>query len=196
MQDSSSWATAVGAVLSAIFAFFKWLLPFLKEWERTRRDIRTVQGFALYQKLYLALEGIRDAGVQRVIVFSGHNGGGIPRPGSPFFVSALHWSIEARDRTTPNKYQNLPIDTGYISMLVDVMDRGELRFHPDDMPCCQLKDIYLSEGVEDSFVIYLGTKDKQLYYLSAATFHGAMTASQLTEIRLQANVIRNILTSQ
>ena len=78
-------------------------------------------------------------------------------------------------------------------MLVDVMDRGEIRFQPEDMPNCQLKDIYLSEGVEDSFVVYLGTKDKQLYYLSAATFHGVMTSCQLTEIRLQANAIRNIL---
>ena len=75
------------------------------------------------------------------------------------------------------------------------MSEGSIRFTTEDMPDSQLKDIYLAEGVEDSFIVFLGTHDKQLFYMSSATFHGKLNDRQLTEIRLQANVIRNILAS-
>ena len=120
MADPASWAAAVGAVLSAIFAFFKWLLPFLTGLGEVATSMRsTLEGFSKYQKLYLALQAIEDSGVQRSIVFAGHNSGGVPKPGSPFYVSALHWSTRvSRTEEAPPKYQNLPVDAGYISMLV------------------------------------------------------------------------------
>jgi hypothetical protein len=195
MADPAAWAAAVTAVLSGIFAFAKWLLPFLREWDKSRTDTKTIRGFAKYQKLYLALQAIQDAGVQRAIIFAGHNGGGIPKPGSPFYVSALHWTTEDPDRGGPSKYQQLPVDAGYISMLVNAMSSGEIRYKTKEMTPCQLRDIYLAEGVEDSLVVYLGTHERQLFYMSAATFYGGLTDTQLTEIRLQANVIRNILTT-
>lgn len=191
--DPAAWAAAVSTVMASIFAFFKWLLPFLREWDQRRRDRQTLTGFSRYQQLYSALNAIEDAGVPRSIVFAGHNSGGIPKPGSPFYVSALHWNIAGGDSSTPTKYTHLPVDTGYVSMLVEAMNNGSTRFTTADMPPCQLKDIYSAEGVSDSLVVYLGTRDKKLYYMSAAVLEGELTDDQATEIRLQANVIRNIL---
>ena len=195
MHESAPWAAVVGAVLTAILTFSKWLLPFLRDWTRARRDAKTIDGFARYQELYLALQAIEDAGIQRTIIFAGHNSGGIPKPGSPFYVSALHWMSEAPDRGGPAKYARLPVDAGYVAMLVDVMNCGEARFAPEDMGDCQLKSLYTAEGVEDSLLLFLGTRDKRLFYMSASTFYGKMNERQLTEIRLQANIIHNILTS-
>lgn len=195
--DPAAWSAAIVALLTTIFTFFKWLLPFLRTWvkdaRRSKNQRLTESGMKKYQDLYLSLQELEHHGVQRTIIFAGHNGGGIPKPGTPFYVSALHWLIDAQDRDSPNKLQNLPVDAAYISMLGDIMDNGTARIHTEDMPPSQLRDIYVAGGVSDSLIVFLGNADNRLYYMSASLFNGSLTEPQVTEIKLQANIVRNLI---
>lgn len=194
MTEPVSWtAGAVLALLTAIFGFVKWLLPFLRQMQLDKWRRRTEQGARDIQSMYDEMDAILNNGAQRVIIFSGHNSGGLPRPGAPFYVSAQHWSFDGPARWSPERYQELPVDGEYANMLVSIMDKGHVRYTTEEMEPCQLRDIYKAEGVTDSLVLYLGSRDKQLRYMSVALYHGTFTDNQITEIRIRANTIRRLV---
>lgn len=197
MNDVEAWGVAVTAVLTTVFGFFKWLLPFLREQHAARKGARVtadVEGaLRKHRQLYAAMQALEDAGIQRSVIFAGHNGGGIPRPGTPFYVSALHWMVDQRDRQAPHKYQHLPVDAPYINLLLEVRDSGPYRFTTEDHAPGQLRDIYLAEGVTDALIVPLGLVDRRLLFMSAAVFEGELTDSQITEIKVQANLISDLI---
>ena len=193
----ASLGAAATAVMGSAFGFTKWLLTWIKQVVADRRSARehvlTVEGLRAFQELYEAIQVIRDHGVERVLVFVGHNSGGIPRPGSPFFVSALHWSVDGAHQEYPARYQNLPVDAQMVQTLVAMRDNGEVRATTEKLKPCQLKNYYEAEGVTDSLLLPLGISEKKLYFLSAGSYYGNLSNKQVTEIQLQANRIRNIL---
>lgn len=195
-QEYATWtSSAVLALVASITGFAKWLLPFLRKWERERLRAQTEQGIRDTQRMYSHLMALEAAGVPRTIIFAGHNSGGIPKPGSPFYTSAMHWNIDHTigDPWTPEKYQDLPVDASYSKMLVDLIDNGEVRFTTADMPSSQLKAIYEAEGVTDCFITFLGIDNKQIHYMSSALYGGELTEDQITEIRLRSNAIRQLI---
>ncbi len=197
MIDIAAWGAAITAVLTTIFGFFKWLLPFLRARRKltveNKVQMDVEEGLRRHRLLYASLRSLEDHGIQRSVIFAGHNDGGIPRPGTPFYVSALHWMIDRRDRDTPDKYQHLPVDTKCIELLLRTKEQGNARFTTADMEPCQMRDVYEAEGITDSFVASLGVIDKKLFFLSAAVFSGKLTPDQITEIKIQANRISDLI---
>jgi hypothetical protein len=49
-----------------------------------------VKGMEILHEVYQIMQEIIDLGPERVVLFAGHNQGGIPRPTCGFWVSALH----------------------------------------------------------------------------------------------------------
>lgn len=195
MTDAPTWAASAAAALSATFAFFKWALPFFRDWQKSRADREVSKKYGWYQDLYSVLQEILGLGTDRVIVFKGHNGGGLPRPGTPFYVTAVHWLMGASGVSRPQLFRNLPPDLEYVKMLVDVKNEGSALYATEDMAPCQLRRIYEAEGVNSSLVVFLGLKDREMYYMSVALQDGKISDTVRTEIELRANLVRNLILS-
>jgi len=128
----------------------------------------------------------------RVILFVGHNSGGIPRLGSPFYVTMIH-QITA-PRVITGEYKDLAVDAEYVKMLLEAMRNTAVHIDVANMPQCQLKDYYVAEGVTESVVEYLCVKSNALYYISYATHNPeGFEHTATTKASLLVNAVRNAL---
>ncbi len=153
------------------------------------------QELAVMSKAYAIMEEMVKLGYcDRVTMFAGHNSGGIPRFGSPFYVTALH-SVHS-DRIAPQDYENLSVDSHYVQTLVDVIRNQDTHIKYRGMDRCQLKDYYELEGVSEAFISYLGLKANSLYYLSMTIANDREYSDKdLTYLRLRVKKIQYLLSS-
>lgn len=187
---------AVGTVLAA------WGAQFIKEWFSARSRKKEVEsvlaGMERSQASYSLLSSMRqETTASRILLLAGHNSGGYPRPGSPFYVSGLFWSVDdAQDvsiRTLP-EYKNLPVDADYIKMLLDAEKEGLVVLDVERMPPCQLKRYYQAEGVKHSVLFYLTIKDRKFLYCTACKHTDIpFSETELTTMELKAAALRELL---
>jgi len=105
----------------------------------------------------------------------------------------LHWVLPDGAVDKIGDYKELVVDAEYIRMLVEVGRQGFFHFDPDQQPSCQLKAYYESEGVVDSYVLFLAVVDCSFIYLSACRYDGKFTPHQVIELKLLANLIAHQL---
>jgi hypothetical protein len=161
------------------------------------------RGIRLLNTLHETMESAIEAGAaHRIIIFSAHNSGGIPRPGSPFYASAIHWAIDrqwARNQGFAEEklsdYNHLELDHSYVAMLAGMLTSNERRFTTASEPCSLLKSIYEKTGVSDALLVYLGVHDKRMVYASFARYGGELSEDDLTVIRLKAGLLRGCLSN-
>lgn len=160
-----------------------------------RKNVMT--GLAVMHRIYQRMEEIADTGAERVILFAGHNSGGVPRAHSPFWTTALHWVIKDKPtQISPSDYHGIPVDAEYIKMLLDAEADGEILLSTGKMTKCQLKTYYLAEGVTHSVIYYIGIKEHKFLYLSAAKFADEpFSQRELAMMRLKVQAIRNSVMS-
>lgn len=182
--------TGLGAGISAVAASWKWL-PALVVKIRARG---MVAGLQRLHTVHNTMAGAVECGATRTVIFGGHNSGGIPRVGSPFYVSALHCHVEGDRGSQIADYQSINVDAAYIELLLQVVSKGFTRFDCSStaLPCMLLR-FYRSEGVTDSLICYLGTTDGNLIYVSFARFEGCFTENEETRLRLIANQISQLI---
>lgn len=198
LETIAALITAVAGLIAALVAGANWITKQVRKgwvaYRIRRNDEELRAGMLRHQEVSQTLQVLRDDyGIERLIIFEGHNCGGIPTPGRPFYVTAVHWLTEGRNRTAPERFRDLPIDAYYMNMLVRVMQDGDLRFTTESEPPCQLREIYRADGIKDSLILYLGNYGRSIFYMSAASFTGELSDRQLTEARLQANRIGKLI---
>ena len=184
-------ASAIGVIATGAFAFIKWYLP----WRRERSlNANTISGLQSISRVYETMKEIEESAVERVILFAGHNGGGIPSASKPFYVTALHWVADAESSKIIEDYVNIRVDAEYVTMLLTIRERGFLMLETKSMPDCKLKHYFQLEGVTASMVVFLTVKDKRFYYFSASTKsdHG-IDENMRSRILLKAEKIANEL---
>lgn len=140
-------------------------------------------------RIYVSMERAEDAGSTRTIIFGAHNSGGKPRPGSPFYTSALHWHVPDSKFERASAYQNVSVDATYVNMLLEIQRTGSLRFNVDTMDRGLLQRYYEAEGVCDAVIVFLTTRDNTLFYMSFCRFEGKFTDNQVTDLNLIAHAI-------
>ena len=191
-------AGAVTAVTAAGVGFAKWIAP----WAAQRLMVQDVhKGIRLLNTLHETMESAIDAGAaHRIIIFSAHNCGGIPKPGAPFYASAIHWAIDrqwARNAGFADEklsdYHHLELDHSYVSMLAGMLASGEYRYTTEKEATSLLRSIYVSTGVSDSLLVYLGVHNNRMIYASFARYGGELGDADLTVIRLKAGLLRGCL---
>lgn len=191
-------AGSVTAVTAACAAFGKWIAP----WAARRMMVNDVhRGIRLLNTLHETMESAIEVGAaHRIIIFSAHNSGGLPKPGAPFYASAIHWAVDrqwARNAGLTDEklrdYNHLELDHAYVSMLAQMITTGEHQFKTAEEPPCMLKSIYESNGVTDSLLVYLGVYDKKMVYASFARYGGDLSCTDITAIRLKAGLLRGCL---
>lgn len=107
-----------------------------------------------------------DLGTARLILLEGHNGGGMPKIGRPFYATIIE---EVAGQLPPIQadFEDVELDIAYISMLCDVYTAGVMAIHTEDLEEGLLKTIYEASGINQSIVFSIGISGKSLYYCSA-----------------------------
>jgi hypothetical protein len=185
------WAAFVGAV-GAIGAAMIARNNNRKKSPEERESDAVINGLAKITNIIARLSSMEEHGAERIVLFRGHNGGGYPTPGMPFYVSASQWhTAKGHDGDAIGNYRNIMVDNEYIKMLIAAWmdERKYLSMVTGTMPQCQLRRWYEAEGVTASAVFVMGIQDKSLFYLSAAKYGGEFTESELTSIQLATNGI-------
>lgn len=201
-MTSENWAglTALVAAVGAVgLKFVKWFFPWLKK-QSGKRDV--VKGIQQIHRLYEVMQDAHDTlEAHRVILWTAHNTGGVPRANAPFYASALHWTIDkkwskqyARPLENVADYTHLPVDAAYISMLCTLMEDGDYHYeshkHDDNT---MLAEIYKQSGATDSYIVLLGFHANKMFYVSFARYDGKFTGEQKTALYLKANLMKAIL---
>jgi hypothetical protein len=169
-----------------------------KDKPESRAYKKVIDGMERSRASYKALEAMRKSTTaSRVILFAGHNSGGIPRPGTPFYTSAIWWSIDD-DAVVSNDqigyYDKLVVDAEYMSMLLEAEKDGVVEIHTKDMRPCLLKKYYHSEGVTHSLVFFVAIAEKKFMYISVAkTEDVPFTEDEVTKLRLMADSVREAI---
>jgi hypothetical protein len=183
---------AVLALIGLVTWFFKsgtW-----KEIKLRKRSLDFVKGMESLQRIYLVMSRVQQDFASRVIIFSGHDAGGLPRVGSGFWVSALHWVEHPRNEITNfGDYANISVDLQYINMLLESQKEGTVFIKVAEMPASLLKSYYSAEGVSESLIVFLGIREKSMFYMSIARYTDDQPFStmDLARIKLACQPILN-----
>lgn len=195
MRMEKSYIEAiVGSVTSLILGALgaiKWLLPWMAARKTAAHAERYQEGLTALASALRRMEGmLKDiAPCGRVLLMSGHNGGGMPRIGSPYYVTCVHHVHDSTVNPGMPPYVHVGVDLSYIELLLKVISDGFVRY---EFPAgAMLTDFYEAEGVQDSVLCYLGVYDKHLYYMSAASYGERFSPAEVTRIRLTCSTIAN-----
>jgi len=185
-----------GGVVVAICGLLTWFFKSgaWKEIKLRKRSMDFVKGMESLQRIYQSMQRIQDDFASRVIIFSGHDAGGLPRVGSGFWVSALHWVEHPRNEITNfADYANISVDLQYINMLLDSQREGTVFLNVAEMPQSLLKSYYTAEGVSESLIVFLGIREKSMFYMSIARYVGedSFSSMDLARIKLACQPILN-----
>ena len=189
--DFGALATAIATIATGAFAFVKWYLPHRRE---KKTNANTIQGLQSISRVYDTMREMEHSSIDRIILFAGHNGGGIPTASKPFYVTALHWIADVASSKIIEDYVNIRVDSDYVAMLLSAREKGWLSLDVSTMPDCKLKQYYLLEGVTHSLIVFLAVKDKKFFYFSAATSApGGIDANTRNMVLLKSEKIINEL---
>ena len=165
-----------------------------KEIKLNKRRGDFVKGMESLQRIYGRMADIQADFASRVLIFSGHDSGGLPRVGSPFWVTILHWVAHPRNKPRNLAcYENISVDLQYISMLIAAQKEGMVFLRVTEMPDCLLKNYYQAEEVSQSLIIHLGIREKSMFYMSVARYadEKPFATMDLARIKLACQPIIN-----
>ena len=134
----------------------------------------------------------------RVVIFAGHNSGGLPRPSARYYTTAVHWEIQdgSEGELHMSDYRNIPVDPIYIDMLLKSYDKDFYRYRVEKEPDSQLKRIYQSESITDSMIFFLDIHESNFIYLSTSTKEeGGFKDDEVTKIEVLAYNLKDLVRS-
>lgn len=179
-----------GAIIAS-YGFTRWILPRLAGLVVRKSFFRYFNDF---HRMNFDMDEIRfTTGAHRVAVFRAHNGGGLPQMGKPFFVSSLHWSLDATHslRFPADGYQSTPVDASYARLLQELLARRAVHADPKAMqPGDIVARIYQAEGIVDAYWFYLAAVDSELSFISVASYTRPFTPEEVTKMEMTVNRMR------
>lgn len=154
-------AVASGAVLTKMFQSYI---------ERVRSK-KLYYNLNAWGKIHDLLEDtVHNTSVKRALIFEAHNSGKDIKPGSKLFISCLDEYVLQPFKGIKSIYQNYPVDVSYVKMLRNIMDNEVYGVFVKTMNNELLKNIYESQDVKYSLVIYIHhKKGSQIWYASFST---------------------------
>lgn len=190
----------LGAGGTVVIAAALGLKGYVTAWfqARTRRLIeRSVRdGLKRMAAFAQCLSDLDDlAFVDRVLLFTGRNGGGLPTPGRKYTVEVVQGWSHKDDQDPKSLYAGgLAVDWHYCDMLVEMMERGEKTNTVADMPKdAMLRAYYEDEGVFQTVLFLLGCDGATLTYMSVGNYTRAFEPSELVRIRRVVERLRPLM---
>lgn len=201
--------TAVGAGVSVfVAAFFTGLKELLmKLVARIGRridghdDFDPVAMLTMLSEFNVLLNESRKLpNVGRVLVFVGHNCGGLPEAGKPYTVrSHTGWSINDADAAKYTTFAfDFEVDEPYRQILSDANRTGVVSLVTKAMPAGMLRTIYETEGVVHALLysLRLDSKRNKFAYATVASYAAEFSQSERALIDLFVYRMRSLLFSR
>lgn len=181
---------AVAAFLASV-GFFRWLQCYLKQWFNDRKYIN---GFERVGAVGKIMDEMQVCGADRIMLFAGKNGGGIPSVGKPYSVSLIQAVGNGVDHSIATDYIDLPVDMHYVGLLEDIGRKGNVAIHTNELPECQIKHYYNAENIQHSLWVFIGLRDMSFLFVSISKhFERPFTDEEKTRLLLKANSIKREL---
>lgn len=141
---------------------------------------------------------VREDFVDRILLFTGSNGGGVPCAGSPYYVTATAGYSNVPGVRPERPYSGrLPVDGHYIGLLLELCRTGQVLCTPSKMPDrAYLKAFYTNEGVKQSMLCFLKLDSTKLIYFSVANYTREFTVDEKEKIEMAAVEARGIMRSE
>jgi len=201
-----TWHTVLVAASVGLAAILTVLLSgvkdLLSEWfTRCVKRLRHKTYVQKIEKVATFLETLqrsRDVTkVDRYLVYHGRNCGGLPCPGKPYTVAAIHgW---ARDGSDPLQRYGFDqqVDLHYVKMLGDMMACGHSEQVTERMPeGAKLKQYFIDEGTKHARLFYLGLVDKELIYVCFASYGETFGVADLIKLTVITDRMRSLLETE
>lgn len=150
-----TWIGAVGE----LFQFFNRVL-FL----RPRRQIEKVVN--IYDAMNKA---ISESSIERFTVFKVHNGGGIINPTGDMYVSILYEEYGVPFFSIKNDIQKLILDKQAVRLLLETMQRKQVKQGVKSLPEGIIKDIYIKSGAKRFILVYIEQDRRNVYFASCSS---------------------------
>lgn len=179
----------VALVWKDIVRFFKWFANRPKA--KNFREF--LEGSVAIDK---AMNAIIAGGAQRVMLIRCHNGGSKPTLGKRLYASLVTYEYDRNVFPTgPEAFEKLPLETSYVSMLLELVSHKHLSIDTATLTDPQLRTIYEYQGVKHAEVYNLCARNDSLFYMSIATTEDEpFTEEQLRLFEYEVANIRGILT--
>ena len=137
------------------------------------------------------------ANVDRVLLFTGKNGGGLPKAGKPYTVNCFFgWSMDPLKHPDQTYKFGLQVDACYIDMLVEVLLKGRSVQTTATMDkAAALREMYEGESVVQAllFLLQLDMNSNELTYMSVASYRRPFTPIEYQQINLMVLRMRYLM---
>lgn len=206
-MDSTIWGAVAGAVVlvvGALGAAAKQLIMkraalLMRRMERADPKLRLPlsEAFTRMVDFHQQLEMVKKlANVQRILLYAGANGGGLPDPDKPYRVMSKHgWAEDPHPNPHANYNYSLKVDRGYCEMLQRMVRDGRVVLTYATMSDFMLKKYYHIEGVVQSvlYLLSIDTDNGEIMYLSVASYKRDFTDEELQYIDVRVDRMRSVL---
>lgn len=177
---------------AGFYKFAETALGFIKDNKKKSDRTKLEQGLRQISKIYSKMSDMEFMGANRIVLFAGHNNGGIPRLTCGFWVSSIFSHVAERFTHKAKEYSNIPVDSTYVTMLIETQSKDYVRYRVKEMPQCQLKKYYEAEGVQDSIIVFLGVHEHKFMYMSMANYEREFDDNEVTNLVLEAQNIKTM----
>lgn len=167
MTFSLSEVVASGTTLFLVTKLFEWIKSRKKAKLDPSQSIRDIQQIHTIME-----EVVKETSYDRMIVFKAEDSAGIIVPGKVMYITAIYEKIHQTDEhqigSIIKKIQRWRSDGQYYGMVADILSKGFIELITEQMPICNLKDLYEADKVIFSTVYHLITTDdkSKIFYCS------------------------------
>lgn len=191
-------AASVGlaALLTAAFSGLRlyinaWFVKHVKKLNRATyvRQIEKVSNFLqVLDECKLILE------VDSILVYQGHNCGGLPSPGRPYTTRAIHgWRRDGKDPLKRYGFDN-QVDLHAVKMLEDMIKVGVSFQVFEDMPKdAKLRSYFAAEGTKFARLYFLGLADSDMIFMSFASYTVTFSETDIENMLVLVDKMRSLL---
>ncbi len=166
LKNAEVVIAVVGGVIAAIVAGLNLFTRLKRRRQRKVKDGLIDAGNAAHEVYAALLKLMNMLAVDRVMLIEAHNGGGIPRPGSPLKISVRYEVNNASLPPIRDGVQDHPVDRAYIQMILELTGAHFMWLRSEDMPAGWLRDLYTAQNVQTAALCVVGYSESGMYYLA------------------------------
>lgn len=205
--------TLIAAAVVLITALSTGLRELIATWFAVLKHRLNVESYInqleCFGKFLREIEMMREIkNVHRVLLFRGHNSGGLPTPGHSYSIRAVFgWAKNSSDPNTcnygdeddPDDTYGFEIlaDADYMSTIAKVMTDRCVFLKVAEMPGnSKLRRFLEAEQVKHAMIIFMGIVDRvNLLFMVVSTYNNEeFSQTDVTRIELAADKIRSMIT--
>lgn len=173
-----------------------YILRFLLELRRERAASRHTQGLEDQVEVYAILNRLLDSvGAVRAAIIRSKNGGGIPRPDKPVYISRLHQVYTPKHGDDYRSWDGLLADETSSKVLLELVKEGQAHVRLADLPPASDISLHMQAvGSKQRLYRILHLSGTEGIFLEVGLdTEDELTPGQEYEVRLAARELRRIL---